>query len=185
MKLLCVDEKKLSTVVMALTFRFNHVQLYTRKVQLNPEVNLRAIAASCNGFVGADLEALCREAAMAALQRSSGTNENAILCMTTEDWKHARSIVGPSMTRGVTVEVPNVTWNDIGGLKDLKVCMPRFFSVCFSCHINYNFLFIINRKSYNNQSSGLSNMLLLSQSWVYRLHEGFFCMGLQVAPKQP
>ncbi|KGN51985.1 cell division control protein 48 homolog B [Cucumis sativus] len=100
--------------------RYQILRLYTRKVQLNPEVNLRAIAASCNGFVGADLEALCREAAMAALQRSSGTNENAILCMTTEDWKHARSIVGPSMTRGVTVEVPNVTWNDIGGLKDLK-----------------------------------------------------------------
>lgn len=87
------------------------------------EVDLRAIAASCNGFVGADLEALCREAAMAALQRCSGTNENATLTLTTEDWKHARSVVGPSMTRGVTVEVPNVTWDDIGGLKDLKVCM--------------------------------------------------------------
>ncbi|KAA0034477.1 cell division control protein 48-like protein B [Cucumis melo var. makuwa] len=100
--------------------RYQILRLYTRKVQLNPEVDLRAIAASCNGFVGADLEALCREAAMAALQRCSGTNENAILCMTTEDWKHARSIVGPSMTRGITVEVPNVTWDDIGGLKDLK-----------------------------------------------------------------
>ncbi|XP_038893114.1 cell division control protein 48 homolog B isoform X1 [Benincasa hispida] len=100
--------------------RYQILRLYTRKVQLDPEVDLRAIAASCNGFVGADLEALCREAAMAALQRCSGTNENAILCLTTEDLKHARSIVGPSMTRGVTVEIPNVTWDDIGGLKQLK-----------------------------------------------------------------
>ncbi|XP_022149087.1 cell division control protein 48 homolog B [Momordica charantia] len=100
--------------------RHQILRLYTRKVQLDLEVDLRAIAASCNGFVGADLEALCREAAMAALQRCSGTNENATLTLTTEDWKHARSVVGPSMTRGVTVEVPNVTWDDIGGLKDLK-----------------------------------------------------------------
>lgn len=100
--------------------RYQILRLYTRKVQLDPEVDLLAIAASCNGFVGADLEALCREAAMAALQRCSGTNENDILSLTTEDWKHARSIVGPSMTRGITVEVPNVTWDDIGGLKDLK-----------------------------------------------------------------
>lgn len=114
-----------------MAFTFKCVQLYTRKVQLDPEVDLRAIAASCNGFVGADLEALCREAAMAALQRCSGTNENAILCLTTEDWKHARSIVGPSMTRGVTVEVPNVTWDDIGGLKELKVCMSRLFLADF------------------------------------------------------
>ncbi|KAG6601479.1 Cell division control protein 48-like B, partial [Cucurbita argyrosperma subsp. sororia] len=100
--------------------RYQILRLYTRKVQLDPEVDLLAIAASCNGFVGADLEALCREAAMAALQRCSGTNENDILSLTTEDWKHARSIVGPSMTRGITVEVPNVTWDDIGGLKGLK-----------------------------------------------------------------
>lgn len=39
-----------------------------------------------------------------------------------EDWKSARSVVGPSITRGVTVEIPKVTWEDIGGLKELKIC---------------------------------------------------------------
>ncbi|KAK3222844.1 hypothetical protein Dsin_009869 [Dipteronia sinensis] len=37
-----------------------------------------------------------------------------------EDWKHARSVVGPSITRGVTVEIPKVSWEDIGGLRDLN-----------------------------------------------------------------
>jgi SpoVK/Ycf46/Vps4 family AAA+-type ATPase len=101
------------------------LQLYTKKVPLDPNVDLRAIAASCNGYVGTDLEALCREATMFAV-RSSDANENAaVLSLTMEDWKHARSIVGPSITRGVTVEIPKVTWEDIGGLKDLKVCIHK------------------------------------------------------------
>lgn len=103
------------------------LQLYTKKVPLDPNVDLRAIAASCNGYVGADLEALCREATLFAVKRSSDANENAaVLSLTMEDWKHARSIVGPSITRGVTVEIPKVTWEDIGGLKDLKVCNIEF-----------------------------------------------------------
>lgn len=85
--------------------------------------DLQAIAASCNGYVGADLEALCREATMSAYKRSSSANEeNGIFSLTLEDWKHARSVIGPSITRGVSVEIPKVTWEDIGGLTDLKVC---------------------------------------------------------------
>ena len=95
-------------------------QLYTKKLSLDPEVDLQGIAASCNGYVGADLEALCREATLSAV-RSSDANEVAGVHLTMEDWKHARSIVGPSITRGVTVEIPKVSWEDIGGLKDLKV----------------------------------------------------------------
>ncbi|KAI7738900.1 hypothetical protein M8C21_012588, partial [Ambrosia artemisiifolia] len=37
-----------------------------------------------------------------------------------DDWNIARSIVGPSITRGVTVEIPKVSWDDIGGLQNLK-----------------------------------------------------------------
>ncbi|XP_025682189.1 cell division control protein 48 homolog B isoform X2 [Arachis hypogaea] len=100
--------------------RFQILKLYTKKIPLDPNVNIKIIAASCNGYVGADLEALCREATMFAIKRSN-TNEDAInFSLTMEDWQNARSIVGPSITRGVTVEVPKVTWEDIGGLKDLK-----------------------------------------------------------------
>lgn len=88
---------------------------------MDPNVNLHAIAASCNGYVGADLEALCREATMSALN-SLDTSEDAGVQLTMDDWKHAKSVVGPSITRGVTMEIPKVSWEDIGGLKDLKVC---------------------------------------------------------------
>ncbi|KAL6332513.1 hypothetical protein AAG906_008550 [Vitis piasezkii] len=99
--------------------RFQILKLYTKKLLLDPEVDLRGIAASCNGYVGADLEALCREATLSAV-RSSDANEVGGVHLAMDDWKHARSIVGPSITRGVTVEIPKVSWEDIGGLKDLK-----------------------------------------------------------------
>lgn len=91
-------------------------QLYTKKVSLDPSVDMQAIATSCNGYVGADLEALCREAAISASKRCSDS-----LILTLQDFKTAKSLVGPSITRGITVEIPKVTWDDVGGLKDLKV----------------------------------------------------------------
>lgn len=97
------------------------LKLYTKKIPLDRGIDLTPIAASCNGYVGADLEALCREATMFAVKRSSNTNENASdFCLTMEDWVNARSVVGPSITRSVTKEIPKVTWEDIGGLKELK-----------------------------------------------------------------
>ncbi|KAI7728961.1 hypothetical protein M8C21_020057 [Ambrosia artemisiifolia] len=99
--------------------RLQILKLYTKKVPLDPSVNLEVIAALCNGYVGADLEALCREAAMCAVKRCS--NEEANVCsLLMDDWNIARSIVGPSITRGVTVEIPKVYWDDIGGLHNLK-----------------------------------------------------------------
>lgn len=89
---------------------------------MDPNVDLEGIAASCNGYVGADLEALCREAAMSALKKSSNVHQDVNQCrITMHDWKQAKSVVGPSITRGVTMEIPKVSWDDIGGLKDVKV----------------------------------------------------------------
>lgn len=105
------------------TFFLILIQLYSDKLPLDLDVNLQALAASCNGYVGADLEALCREAVLSARGNSTETNaESRMWSVTMNDWKHAKSIVGPSITRGVTVEVPKVSWEDIGGLNDLKVC---------------------------------------------------------------
>lgn len=97
-------------------------QLYTRKLPLDPDIDLQAVATSCNGYVGADLEALCREAAMSAIQRSNAiAKTDGVWFITMDDWMLAKSCVGPSITRGVTVEIPKVSWDDIGGLNDLKV----------------------------------------------------------------
>lgn len=101
--------------------RLQILKLYTKRLPLDPDVNLPSLAAACNGYVGADLEALCREAALSALRRSSDGDLGGKICnITVDDWKHARSIVGPSITRGVTVEIPKVSWEDIGGLYELK-----------------------------------------------------------------
>ncbi|CAL5389796.1 unnamed protein product [Camellia sinensis] len=59
--------------------------------------------------------------AMSAVRKSSDANEESgMRSLTMEDWKHARSVVGPSITRGVTLEIHKVSWEDIGGLKNLK-----------------------------------------------------------------
>ncbi|GAB2280181.1 Cell division control protein 48 B [Dionaea muscipula] len=101
--------------------RVDILKLYTKKLPLHPEVDLHAIAASCNGYVGADLEALCREAATSAMRRTADVNEDVgIWSITMNDYNLARSVVGPSITRGVSVEIPKVSWEDIGGLYDLK-----------------------------------------------------------------
>ena len=97
------------------------VQLYSKEFLQDESVDLKAVAASCNGYVGADLEALCREASMSALHKMSFASRNDLVLVTMDDWKHARSKVHPSITRGITVEVPKVPWEDIGGLQGLKV----------------------------------------------------------------
>ncbi|XP_057531097.1 cell division control protein 48 homolog B [Amaranthus tricolor] len=101
--------------------RLQILMLYTKKLPLDPDIDLQAVAASCNGYVGADLEALCREAAMSAIQRSNAVaKKDGVWFITIDDWMLAKSCVGPSITRGVTVEIPKVSWDDIGGLNDLK-----------------------------------------------------------------
>lgn len=73
------------------------------------------------------MEALCRKAIESAIKRSKNTNKDVNdSSLTMKDWKSARSLVQPSITRGITVEVPKVTWKDIGGLKDVKVVLCKF-----------------------------------------------------------
>lgn len=111
-----VDER-----LQILELHMKNLLLDSKTFQLDHDVDLQAIAASCNGYVGADLEALCGEAVRLAYRRVSETPKDAsVIKLTMEDWKHATDEVGPSMTRGVTKEFKKVLWDDIGGLKDLK-----------------------------------------------------------------
>jgi len=84
------------------------------------------------GFVGADLAALAREAAMKALRRylpefdldqPIPTDIIEKMVVTREDFKGALKEVEPSAMREVMVEVPNVSWDDVGGLEDVKVIL--------------------------------------------------------------
>ncbi|EFJ25968.1 hypothetical protein SELMODRAFT_173081 [Selaginella moellendorffii] len=101
--------------------RFQILNLYAQNIPMDSSVDLEALADRCSGYVGADLEALCREAAMAALRRSlkNGSEEDEKL-VTSKDWDSARTKVGPSVVRGVAADVPKVSWDEIGGLQDVK-----------------------------------------------------------------
>ncbi len=91
---------------------------------------LRYLADQTHGFVGADIEALCKEAAMKALRRylpQIDLNADEIpievlesIKVTMDDFKEALKEIEPSAMREVLVEVPKVTWNDVGGLEDIK-----------------------------------------------------------------
>ncbi len=91
---------------------------------------LKGLADQTHGFVGADIEALCKEAAMKALRRylpKIDLNSDEIpaevlesIRVTMDDFREALKDVEPSAMREVFVEIPRVTWRDVGGLEDVK-----------------------------------------------------------------
>jgi transitional endoplasmic reticulum ATPase len=97
---------------------------------LTKNVDLNKFADVTHGFVGADLESLCKEAAMRSLRRTLPSidleAENIPaeilnkITVTSEDFHDALKDVEPSAMREVLVEVPSVRWSDVGGLEDVK-----------------------------------------------------------------
>ncbi len=111
--------------------RLNILKIHTRNMPLAKDVNLKELAAVTHGFVGADLAALTKEAAMIVLRRILPElklkEDEPIpkqllekLQVTLKDFKEALKTVRPSAMREVLVEVPNIKWSDIGGLEDVK-----------------------------------------------------------------
>jgi transitional endoplasmic reticulum ATPase len=107
------------------------LQIHTRGMPLAKDVSLEKISRITHGFVGADLEALAREAAMHALKRilpKIDLEKEEIpaevldeLEVKKEDFTEALKTVGPSALREVYVEIPDVKWKDIGGLEEVKM----------------------------------------------------------------
>ena len=105
-------------------------QIHTRSMPLDKKISLKEFANITHGFVGADISAVCREAAMAALRRylpqidlDSEVIDPELLEqieVTKNDFEEALKEVMPSGIREVFVEIPNVTWDQIGGLEDIK-----------------------------------------------------------------
>ncbi len=105
------------------------LQIHTRGMPLAEDVNLDALANITHGFVGADLAALAREAAMNALRRylpeieldkPIPTEILEKMVVTMNDFKEALKMIEPSALREVLIEIPDVRWEDIGGLEDVK-----------------------------------------------------------------
>ena len=106
------------------------LEIHSRGMPLAGDVQLARLAAITHGFVGADLEALCREAGMIALrrllpqvdfsQRHIPYELLAQLEVTMSDFQEALREVEPSAIREVFVEAPDVRWDDVGGLEEVK-----------------------------------------------------------------
>jgi len=110
--------------------RLQVLQIHTRGMPLADDVDLKRLANVTHGFVGADLEALSKEAALHALRRilpeidfeaDSVPAEilNKII-VDMNDFQESLKEIEPSAMREVLVEVPNVKWSDIGGLAEVK-----------------------------------------------------------------
>ncbi len=106
------------------------LEVHRQGMPLADDVNLSQLAASTHGFVGADLEKLCREAAMSCLRRhlpeidlDAGSIPVEILNrleVTGDDFQQALREVEPSAIREVFVERPTTRWDDVGGLDPVK-----------------------------------------------------------------
>ena len=105
------------------------LEIHTRGMPLSDGFNIEKYANATHGFVGADLAALAREAAMKCLGRlvPDLDLDKAIpveilekVRVTEQDFDDALKEVEPSAMREVLIEVPHVTWNDVGGLEDVK-----------------------------------------------------------------
>jgi len=106
------------------------LMIHTRNMPLSDDVNLEKIAAISHGYVGADLEYLCKEAAMKCLRRllpELNLEDEKLppetldkLIVNGEDYQNAFREITPSGMREVFIENPDVKWDEVGGLENVK-----------------------------------------------------------------
>jgi len=110
--------------------RLEVFRIHTRNMKLDDDVDPEDVARETHGFVGADIAALCTEAAMQCIREKMDLidiEEESIdaevldsMAVSQENFRYALGVSNPSSLRETTVEVPNITWADIGGLVDVK-----------------------------------------------------------------
>ena len=106
------------------------LMIHTRNMPLTEDVNLEKIAAISHGYVGADLEYLCKEAAMKCLRRllpELNLEDEKLppetldkLIVNGDDYQNALREITPSGMREVFIENPDVSWDEVGGLENVK-----------------------------------------------------------------
>lgn len=94
------------------------LEVHTHAVPLAPDVNLDEVARGTPGFVAADLISLCKEAALEAAERSARGGETPVV--TRADFTHALDVVKPSAMGDASIEVADVTFEDVGNMDDVK-----------------------------------------------------------------
>jgi len=112
------------------TGRLEVLRIHTKNMKLDDDVDLEKVAAETHGFVGSDLAQLCTEAALQCIREKmdvidleSETIDAEVLdamAVTNDHFRFALDTCNPSALRETIVEIPNVTWEDIGGLEEVK-----------------------------------------------------------------
>lgn len=110
--------------------RLEILQIKTRDMRLGDDVDLQLISKNTHGYVGADLQQLCMEAALECIRSKMGLidfDKDKVdkeildsIVVQEKHFGHAMSIVAPSSLRENQVEIPDVHWDDVGGLEDVK-----------------------------------------------------------------
>jgi transitional endoplasmic reticulum ATPase len=107
------------------------LKIHTRSMPLEKGIDLKELAEVTHGFVGADLESLCKEAAMSVMRRELADVDFAAeeqipqeilekLKVMKHDFKDALKMVRPSAMRQLLIESPKVHWDEVGGLEKAK-----------------------------------------------------------------
>ncbi len=109
--------------------RLEIIQIHVQNMPIDESVNLEDLADRTNGFVGADISALCKEAAMKVLRRhlpeisfDDDIPEEVLdqMSVTGHDFENALKEIEPSAMREVLVEVSDVSWRDVGGIGPVR-----------------------------------------------------------------
>mmetsp|Transcript_32818 Transcript_32818/g.37330 ORF Transcript_32818/g.37330 Transcript_32818/m.37330 type:complete len:885 (-) Transcript_32818:236-2890(-) len=110
--------------------RLEILQIKTRDMRLGTDIDLELLARNSHGYVGADIQQLCMEAALECIRGKMGLidfDKDSVdkkildsIVVTGKHFDYAMGIVAPSSLRENQVEVPDVHWDDVGGLEDVK-----------------------------------------------------------------
>ena len=110
--------------------RLEILRIHTKNMKLDETVDLEAVAKDTHGFVGADVAALCTESALQCIREKMDiidieaekldTSILEAMAVSQEHFKFAMGSVNPASLRETHVEVPNIKWEDIGGLEETK-----------------------------------------------------------------
>lgn len=120
--------------------RLEVLKIHTKNMKLAQDVDLESIANECHGYVGADLASLCSEAALQQIREKMeliDLKDDTIdaevlnsLAVSMEKFRFAMGKNTPSALRETVVETPNIDWNDIGGLENVKRELQELVQVC-------------------------------------------------------
>jgi len=123
-------DRELDIGIPDATGRLEIFQIHTKNMKLSDDVDLESIANESHGYVGSDIASLCTEAALQCIREKmdlidleDDKIDTAILdsmAVTNDHFRTALNLSNPTALRETVVEIPNVTWADIGGLEEVK-----------------------------------------------------------------